>query len=127
MPWSAYCAGMATPNPAEYLELDTRQGEANFSEFSEGGYPGFIVKTQFRKIRIDPAELTPGEKLQRDAPLVPDGAPETMFFSARLSAEPGSRLYAAPVKAGANGIPAASPIGLGNLKPNNSTGNPGVL
>jgi len=58
MPWSAYCADMATPKPAEYLELDTRQGEANFSEFSEGGYPGFTVKTQFRKIRIDPAELS---------------------------------------------------------------------
>jgi dipeptidyl aminopeptidase/acylaminoacyl peptidase len=49
-------------------------------------------------------ELTPGEKLQRDAPVVPDGAPGTMVFSARLSAEPGSRLYTAPVKA-AGGAP----------------------
>jgi dipeptidyl aminopeptidase/acylaminoacyl peptidase len=49
-------------------------------------------------------ELTPGEKLQRDAPIVPRGAPGTMLFSARLSSEPGSRVYAAAVERG-GGVP----------------------
>jgi dipeptidyl aminopeptidase/acylaminoacyl peptidase len=42
-------------------------------------------------------ELTPGEKLQRDTPVVPRGAPGTMFFSGRKLAEPASSLFAQPL------------------------------
>lgn len=59
MPWSAYCADMATKQPFEYLDLDTHDGAANYSEFSEGnGSTAFTVRTQFRKVRIDPVNLT---------------------------------------------------------------------
>jgi dipeptidyl aminopeptidase/acylaminoacyl peptidase len=42
-------------------------------------------------------ELTPGEKLNRDFPFVPDGAREVMFYSARRMDESGSSLYAQPL------------------------------
>lgn len=40
-------------------------------------------------------ELTPGEKLQRDAPYLVDGKPDTMFFTARKMSESRSTLYSA--------------------------------
>jgi hypothetical protein len=59
MPWSAYCVGMTTQQAVEYLELDTHDGSANFSEFSESSNStAFTVRTQFRKVRIDPVNLT---------------------------------------------------------------------
>ncbi len=59
MPWLAYCDAMATKKPVEYVELNTHDGRANFSEFSERtASSGFKVRTQFRKVRIDPANLT---------------------------------------------------------------------
>ncbi len=41
------------------------------------------------------AELTPGETLQRDPPFLPDGAPQSLFYSARRLSEPSSSVYAA--------------------------------
>jgi len=59
MPWLAYCDAMATEKPVEYVELDTHDGRANFSEFSERtASTAFKVRTQFRKVRIDPSNLT---------------------------------------------------------------------
>jgi dipeptidyl aminopeptidase/acylaminoacyl peptidase len=49
----------------------------------------------------EPVDLTPGEKLQRDEPVLAAGAPDTMFFSARKMAEPASALYAQGLGAGA--------------------------
>lgn len=40
-------------------------------------------------------ELTPGEKLSRDPYVVPDGAPDRLFFSARKMSEARSALYVA--------------------------------
>jgi dipeptidyl aminopeptidase/acylaminoacyl peptidase len=40
-------------------------------------------------------ELTPGEPLQRDGYVVPDGVADTMYFSARKMSEPRSTVYAA--------------------------------
>src|SRR5262245_25202979 len=40
-------------------------------------------------------ELTPGEPLQLDPPFLPDGAPQSLFFSARRLSEPASSVYAA--------------------------------
>ncbi len=49
----------------------------------------------------DLVELTPGERLNRDGFLVPDGAPDRLFFSARKMSDPRSTLYvASAVKAG---------------------------
>jgi len=48
------------------------------------------------KVGLDgktPVDLTPGARLQRDEPIVPGGAPDTMFYSARKMAEPASTLY----------------------------------
>jgi dipeptidyl aminopeptidase/acylaminoacyl peptidase len=45
----------------------------------------------------DVVELTPGEKLNRGAPLVADGKPDTMFFSARKMSEARSTLYSASI------------------------------
>jgi len=39
--------------------------------------------------------LTPGEKLNRNPPMIPDGAPDTMFFSARKMSEATTTVYAA--------------------------------
>lgn len=59
MPWTAYCDAMATKKPVEYLDLDTHDGNANFSEFNEiTETTSFKVRTLFRKVRIDPANLT---------------------------------------------------------------------
>ncbi len=49
------------------------------------------------KVGLDggkPVDLTPGEKLQRDEPIVPHSMPDTMYYSARKMAEPASTLYA---------------------------------
>jgi dipeptidyl aminopeptidase/acylaminoacyl peptidase len=47
-----------------------------------------------------PVDLTPGEKLQRDPPIVPAGTPGSMFYSARKAAEPASTLYAQSLAGG---------------------------
>jgi dipeptidyl aminopeptidase/acylaminoacyl peptidase len=46
-------------------------------------------------------QLTSGEPLNRDAALVPDGKPDTLFFSARKMSESTSSIYAQPLRAGA--------------------------
>lgn len=46
-------------------------------------------------------ELTPGERLQRDAPVVPDGLPTTAFFAARRMEEKASTLYRLELEEGA--------------------------
>ena len=38
-------------------------------------------------------ELTPGDRMQRDAPFVPDGMPKTAFYSARAMSDTGSGVY----------------------------------
>ena len=40
------------------------------------------------------SELTPGERLQRDAPLLPDGSAGLMVYSARALTEKSTRIYA---------------------------------
>jgi dipeptidyl aminopeptidase/acylaminoacyl peptidase len=46
-------------------------------------------------------ELTPGAKRQRDGAFVPDGAPNTAFYSARAMSASGSEAYALELTAGA--------------------------
>ncbi len=65
-PWSAYCIGMATDSPIEYLELPQfdKNGKAiNFSEYVEATGAGsatnnFLVRTHYDRVRIDPVNLT---------------------------------------------------------------------
>jgi dipeptidyl aminopeptidase/acylaminoacyl peptidase len=55
------------------------------------------------KVGLDgsaPVELTPGEKLNRDAAFVPDHAPDTIYFSARRMSEAASAVYALPAGGG---------------------------
>lgn len=72
MPWSAFCVGMASDDPKEYLEVPqfTAAGKpANYSQFTEApALPTFLlpsdqsktfhVMTQYEKVRIDPVDLT---------------------------------------------------------------------
>ncbi|WP_394844632.1 prolyl oligopeptidase family serine peptidase [Pendulispora brunnea] len=46
-------------------------------------------------------ELTPGETLHRDAPFLPDGAPDTLVYSARKKEESTARVYVQSLKGGA--------------------------
>ncbi len=46
-------------------------------------------------------ELTPGVRMQRDAPIVPDGMPKTAFYSARAMSDTGSGLYSVDLTPGA--------------------------
>lgn len=47
-------------------------------------------------------ELTPGVRMQRDAPIVPDGMPKTAFYSARAMADSGSGVYSVDLTPGAS-------------------------
>lgn len=73
MPWSAFCVGMASDDPKEFIELPqfTATGkQANYSQFTEAPadlrsalLPSdqnrtFHVMTQYEKVRIDPVDLT---------------------------------------------------------------------
>jgi len=51
-----------------------------------------------------PVELTPGEKLNRDTALVPDLAPDTLYFSARPMSAAESTLHAVPIAGGASRV-----------------------
>lgn len=50
-------------------------------------------------------ELTPGEKLQREQPRIPDGKPDTMFFAARKMSEAKSTIYSASAIAASEPTP----------------------
>lgn len=74
MPWSAFCVGMASDDPKEFIELPqfTAAGkQANYSQFTEAPVSAkqpalvasddsrtFHVMTQYEKVRIDPVDLT---------------------------------------------------------------------
>jgi hypothetical protein len=72
MPWSAYCVGMASDSPLEFLELppfDASGRPANFAGFIQADSPprgdtleaprdGFSIITRYDKVRIDPVDLT---------------------------------------------------------------------
>jgi dipeptidyl aminopeptidase/acylaminoacyl peptidase len=47
-------------------------------------------------------ELTPGAKMQRDDAIVPDGMPQTVFYSARVLSDSGSALYSVALAGGAS-------------------------
>jgi dipeptidyl aminopeptidase/acylaminoacyl peptidase len=70
------------------LYRSDRGADENWSIFKVGSSGG------------EPIELTPGEKLQRDTPIAPAGAPGTIFFSGRKLADPASSLYSQAVTGG---------------------------
>jgi len=56
-PWMAFCRNMAT-TPVEFLSLQHVGPDANFSQYTAGGASaGTSARTQFSKVRIDPATL----------------------------------------------------------------------
>jgi dipeptidyl aminopeptidase/acylaminoacyl peptidase len=60
-------------------------------------------------------QLTSGEPLNRDAAVVPDGKPDTLFFSARKMSESASSIYVQPLKPGAPAKKVYTDNGLGFL------------
>jgi hypothetical protein len=69
MPWSAFCVGMTSDAPVEYLELpqyDKGGNQINFSEYVEASgavaaateTQHFTVRTHYDRVRIDPVDLT---------------------------------------------------------------------
>lgn len=57
-PWVAYCRGMASDAPTEYLTLH-RTTAANFSQYTAGGAsPGTSARSRYTKVRIDFSSLT---------------------------------------------------------------------
>lgn len=57
-PWKAYCDGMASGSPRDYLTLKQTSGDANASTYAVGGgASGTDVKTKFTRVRIDPVSL----------------------------------------------------------------------
>ncbi|MBI4508362.1 MAG: hypothetical protein HY698_01920 [Deltaproteobacteria bacterium] len=51
-PWTAYCRGMASGSPAEYLTVN---GTTNYSRYAAGGAsPGTDVVTRYQRVRIIP-------------------------------------------------------------------------
>jgi hypothetical protein len=55
--WMAYCHNMAS-SPAEYLTLPHVGSSVNFSQYTAGGaVSGTNVRTNYTKVRIDPATL----------------------------------------------------------------------
>jgi hypothetical protein len=65
MSWPAYCADMNTASPTEYLDLPSTSalGEVtNYAQYIEykdveGKQVGFLVKTRYDRVRIDPSTL----------------------------------------------------------------------
>jgi hypothetical protein len=56
--FQVYCKGMATSTAAEYLALVNTGGNFNFSQYTAGGTShGTNVKTNYTKVRLDPATL----------------------------------------------------------------------
>jgi hypothetical protein len=56
-PWQVYCADMAG-TPKEYLPLVMVLGDHNYSQYTAGGAsPGSSVRTNYLRLRIDPATL----------------------------------------------------------------------
>lgn len=55
-PWTAYCKGMSTATPLEYLTLTVPN--ENTGQYKDGGASnGSTVTTTYQKVRIDPATL----------------------------------------------------------------------
>ncbi|HEU4406386.1 MAG TPA: GON domain-containing protein [Polyangiaceae bacterium] len=55
--WTAYCHTMAS-SPAEYLTLPNVGAAVNFSQYTAGGaVSGSSVRTNYSKVRVDPATL----------------------------------------------------------------------
>ena len=55
-PWRAYCHDMASA-PAEFLTLENVGSSVNFSQYTPRASQGTTVRTQYTRVRIDPATL----------------------------------------------------------------------
>jgi dipeptidyl aminopeptidase/acylaminoacyl peptidase len=77
-----------TPDGQSLLVLSDKGADENWSIF---------------KVGLDgsaPVELTPGEKMNRDAAFLPELAPDTVYFSGRRMEEVASAVYAVPTSGG---------------------------
>ena len=98
----AYLGDVAKPSaePKKLTEANERVTSARFTH--DGKWVVFASDTgadeQFAIFKVAPdgtglTNLTPGEKLRRDAPHFPRLRPTTMIYSARALKETGSRVY----------------------------------
>jgi dipeptidyl aminopeptidase/acylaminoacyl peptidase len=78
-----------TPDGKSVLFMSDKGADENWSIF-KAGLDGSA-----------PVELTPGEKLNRGQPFLPDLAPDTLYFSATRMSEPSPAVYAVPLAGGA--------------------------
>ena len=84
--------------PERVTNLDTTPDGASLIFASDKGAD---ENWAFYRVGLDGKDvvpLTPGEPLNRNAYLIPDGAPDTLYFDARKMAEPATTLYAASIK-----------------------------
>ena len=54
-PWDAYCVGMGSPTPQEYLTLAYTDDE--YSVFESYGVDGPVAQTRYFRVRVDPVSL----------------------------------------------------------------------
>jgi dipeptidyl aminopeptidase/acylaminoacyl peptidase len=80
---------LIAPDGLSIIFLSDQGADENWSIFKVGLDGGAVT------------ELTKGETLHRDRPVVPLGAKGTMFYSARANSEKNARIYSQPVDGGA--------------------------
>jgi len=99
-----YIADVAKPDAPPTRLLTTTERVGGAYPLKDGKTMLFLSDTgadelwSIYKVGLDGkglVELTPGEKLNRDEPFVPENAKDTMFFSARKMSEPKSTVYQA--------------------------------
>jgi dipeptidyl aminopeptidase/acylaminoacyl peptidase len=99
-----YIADAAKPDAPARRLITTKERMTSILPTKDGKSLVFLSDTgadelwSIYKVGLDGkdlVELTPGEKLQRDEPIIPDGQPGTMYFSAQKMSESKSTLYSA--------------------------------
>jgi dipeptidyl aminopeptidase/acylaminoacyl peptidase len=77
----------------------TRDGKSVIFRSDRGGDENW----SFFKVDLDGTnliELTPGERLRRDFAALPEGKPDTLFYTARKSSDPSSSAFMQPLSGG---------------------------
>jgi dipeptidyl aminopeptidase/acylaminoacyl peptidase len=101
-----YIADPAKPAEAPTRVLTTKERAGGFQVLNDGktllfqSDVGADENWSIYRVGLDGqglADLTPGERINRDGPVVPDKKQDTMFFSARKMSEQKSTLYSASV------------------------------
>jgi dipeptidyl aminopeptidase/acylaminoacyl peptidase len=99
-----YIADLAKPAEAPTRVVTTKERSGGFQVLNDGktvlfqSDVGADENWSIYRVGLDGQgliDLTPGERINRDGPVVPEKKQDTMFFSARKMSEPKSTLYSA--------------------------------